>query len=185
MISEFNSFVNSILDPINTNVYFNGFLKIFLILYGTLAAPRISPSVAHIFSHSLFRLTVMALIVWVYTSDPALSILIAIMYFTTMTYITKNVVEKLYTDGEVSSELASVISGGDGPGIKTDVDKETDATLIQNSLDITKEPISVEVVADITQQPIETVTQSDELPQPPPMAFMPDDSFDLAKTSEE
>jgi hypothetical protein len=183
---EFNDNINDVLNPFLTNIYFNGFLKIFLVLYGSLAAPALPSSVAPFFSNTLFRIAVMTLIVWSYQHDPALSILVAVVYFLSMRYLSKKLTEDSYSTGIVTAEAATVLSGGSGPSIKSSDDMKIEAQKFQSVVDAAKIPVPVVptptptpvvVPASVTAPTMKST--EDHVPQVP-QAFIPDDVHNLA-----
>lgn len=78
-LNQFNSPVNSFLSPLNNN-YVSAFLRLFLVLYGGVAAPHLPNSVLKLFDNVAFRIFVLSLIVWTANHDPAISVLIAISF---------------------------------------------------------------------------------------------------------
>jgi hypothetical protein len=199
-----NRTVNSVLDPILGNPYISATLKIFLMLYGTLAAPRIPAKYGHYFSNSYVRVFVMAMIMWIFNHDPSLSILIATVYFMVMNYTTRNAVQQAVNSGFVSPDVSVVISGGSGPNIKPQSVVEAEASLMQSSVNSAKATGFVTVPsamldsgdastaanAGIPTVPSDTPANvSSMMAQTPvsangvPFAFTPDGVFDLAKVA--
>lgn len=177
-IAEFNNTINSLLNPAISNVYVNGFLKIFLVLYGSLAAPEIPSKAAPLFSNTIFRLTVMSLIVWSYNNDPALSILVAVVYFVSMHYLSKKLTKEAFSTGVVTTDTAAFFSGGSGPGIKTEREMRLDATKLQSVVN-----------SKIPQAPIQRPKQKDfnimksveQFVPMVPQAIMSEDIHNLAR----
>ncbi|RKO94514.1 hypothetical protein BDK51DRAFT_33568 [Blyttiomyces helicus] len=167
---QFNDTVNSLMDPFTANVSFAGALKVFLAVYGLLAAPRLSPKFGPLFSNSFFRIGVMAMIVWVYNHDPALAILIAVSYFLSINYILKNSLKEIAVTRIVTPEIATTISGGSGPGIKTTSVKHAEAIMMQASVNAAHSPGMLMPVLRPTASPyFEDLTTSPL----PPMSKMP------------
>lgn len=79
-VSAYNSQVNAVLSPLD-NPYVSGLLRIFLIVYGGLAAPHLPPAVLKWFDYVPFRILLLALIVWTANHDPAIAVLIAVAFF--------------------------------------------------------------------------------------------------------
>ena len=133
-IADFNNIVNSALNPLVENQAISSLLKLFLILYGSLAAPKLPVSLAPVFGNSFFRIGVMALIIWVANKDPAMAILIAVAYFVSMSYLVKNGVDIAKKAGYITSELSAVISGASGPSVKPTSLVNAEAAIMQQSV---------------------------------------------------
>lgn len=80
-----------------------------VILYASLVAPKISSSFAPIVSNMYFRIVFMSLIAWLFTKDPTLSILVAVGYYLTISYLTKNSMAEVESTGVVTSNVAQVL----------------------------------------------------------------------------
>ena len=63
------------------------FLQIFVILYGSLVAPKLPASALWIFDTFLFRVLVMFVIAMLATREPALSLLVAVAFIMTLNYL--------------------------------------------------------------------------------------------------
>lgn len=116
-IKKFNDLVNPYLSVLD-KPYVSSVLKLVLILYGSLAAPSIPVSFGPVFSNTFFRIGVMAVIAWVGNHDPALALIIAVVYFMSIKYLTKNALQQVADTGKVSTEVKILISGGSGPSVK-------------------------------------------------------------------
>lgn len=79
----FNSFVNNNLAFLN-EPFPKGFLKLFLVLYAGMAAPKLPNRILSLLDHTAFRLLVLFLVLWTGNSDPTLSLLIAVAFTVTM-----------------------------------------------------------------------------------------------------
>lgn len=188
----FNSTTNSVLDPVFANPAIASTLKLFLVLYGGLAAPSIPSKVAPLFTNSLFRIFIMFLIVWTFNHDPALSIIVAVVYFLSLTYLVKNSLAQVQQTGVVTPEIALVISGGNGPSIKSSSVKQQEASLMQSSVDASKSPgylVSPEAVLDgpgstVASAHIPTTPSGNLAENPSMMASSPDGGVPLAYSSE-
>jgi hypothetical protein len=198
-MNDFNNTVNSILDPILGNDYIRSSLYLFFIVYGSLAAPSLPPRLAPLFSNSIFRMTIMALVVWIWNKDPAVAIMVAVSYFITMHYLMQNGLAEILRTGIVSPEVAIMISGGGGPSLKPSSVIQAEAQLMQASVNNSKSPgfisapeallssgpVSTTAVAGIPSVPSETkATTASMMATYPeggmPQAFTPDDIHDLA-----
>lgn len=75
--NDFNVFVNDFLAPLE-DPYIASFLKLSLVLYAGLAAPKLPSQLLGLLDQPVFRVVILSLVVWTGTKDPALSLLIAI-----------------------------------------------------------------------------------------------------------
>lgn len=82
-LRSYNSDINSALSPLE-NPGVAAVLRLFLVLYGGLAAPHLPNSVLKWFDFVPFKLLVLFLIVWSANHDPAIAILIAVGFFVSM-----------------------------------------------------------------------------------------------------
>lgn len=76
LLNNFNTNVNDLLAPLNTPVP-SYLLKLFIVLYAALAAPQLPDPVLDLFEHPVFRIVVMALVIWTSSRDPATSLIVA------------------------------------------------------------------------------------------------------------
>ncbi len=76
-LGGYNALVNGYMAPLETPVL-SAVLRLFLVLYGGLAAPSLPPAILKLFDNAAFRIAVMALIVWTANKDPATAILISV-----------------------------------------------------------------------------------------------------------
>ena len=138
-LSDFNDLVNDNLSVLD-NPYIAASLKLFLVLYGGLAAPKLPVRFGKFFSHSVFRMAVLALILWTGNKDPALSLVIAVSWLLTMDYFTKNSLKQVASTGNVSQDVSIIISGGGGPSIKSSSQIQAEASLMQAAVTAGKAP---------------------------------------------
>ena len=82
-LRSYNDNINDSLSPLD-NPSIAGFLKLFLVLYGGLVAPKLPNSVLQWFNFVPFKLLVLFLILYTANKDPALSILIATSFYASM-----------------------------------------------------------------------------------------------------
>lgn len=132
-LAQFNATVNSSLSFLDDPIV-GGFLKLFLVLYGGLAAPSLPPKVAALFTNTYFRIVILGLVLWIANRDPALSVMIATVFFVSLSYATKNAVTQVVTTGKVTPEVAVIISGGSGPSIKPAGVVQQEARIISESV---------------------------------------------------
>ena len=75
--NTFNTIINDFLAPLEDD-YIASFLKLSLVLYAGLAAPKLPLQILSLLDIAVFRVVVLSLVVWTGTKDPAMSLLIAI-----------------------------------------------------------------------------------------------------------
>lgn len=75
--TAFNQFANDFLAPLE-DPYIASFLKLSLVLYAGLAAPKLPSQVLGLLDKPLFRILILSLVVWTGTRDPSMSLLIAV-----------------------------------------------------------------------------------------------------------
>jgi hypothetical protein len=114
-MNEFNNSVNAILNPIFDNEIGNAVLKISLILYGAMAAPRLPVALSPYISNAWVKILIMILIIWIWNKDPGVAILVAVGYYLTIHYILKNGLEWVERTGVVPTGLSNVLSGSTVP----------------------------------------------------------------------
>lgn len=195
---EFNTTTNSILDTFYGNPFISAALRLFIVLYGSLAAPQIPVKWGPFLSHSVTRVVIMALIIWVGNHDAILSLLLALSWMLTMNYLTKNAVSEVAETGQVTPDVAVIISGGNGPSISNSVTMKNEAVLMQASVDNIKSsgpqavdaaaPPSTAANAGIASIPSGTPASNPTMmAEKPaglvPQAFAPDGIHDLAAAS--
>lgn len=76
--------IDTILNRTFKNVYITTSIKVFLILYAALAAPRLSPNILGLFDNTLFRITLSFIIVFMATKDVSIALLIAVAFVLTL-----------------------------------------------------------------------------------------------------
>ena len=115
--------IKNVLD----NVYVSGAIKIFIILYAVLAAPKLPSWIAKLFHHSVFQVVVFALIAYTATKDVGISLLIAVAFFVSFHAYTRHLLNKVAnkskdalgmvykTDGVLESNYGK--SADDGRGL--------------------------------------------------------------------
>ncbi len=77
------------------NVYVSGLVKIFIILYAALAAPKLPEWIARLFHHPAFQVIFFALIAYTATKDLGISLLLAIAFFVSFHSYTRFVLGKV------------------------------------------------------------------------------------------
>jgi hypothetical protein len=82
-------------ENVLNNVYVSGFVKIFIILYAVLAAPKLPSWIAKLFHHWSFQIVIFALIAYMATKDISIAILIAVAFFISFHTYTRHVLSKV------------------------------------------------------------------------------------------
>ena len=82
-LRTYNTDLNSMLSPLEQPVI-AGLLRLFLVLYGGMFAPALPDSILKWFGFVPFRIFILFLIVWTANRDPALAILIAVAFYTSI-----------------------------------------------------------------------------------------------------
>jgi hypothetical protein len=197
-MDEFNSTVNGILDPVFDNDFILGTLRVFLVLYGGLAAPKLPLSWSPYFANTYTRILVMIFIIWIFNKDPTVAVLVAVGYYLSIHYLLNAGLQWASQTGIVPQELSSLISGGGGPTIKPSSVIQAEAALMQESLAASKAtgyvtppeavvsgPVSTGAVAGIPTIPSGTAANVPSMMATDPkggvpVAFTPDHIYDLA-----
>lgn len=99
--------VQNYLDVLNFNLqqtlanpYVSSLLLIFFIMYAGLAAPALPKVVARLFDYSIFKMLILALILYINNFSPAIAIMIAVGFFISLQTLSRSKVFDLA--GEVS-----------------------------------------------------------------------------------
>lgn len=89
VINSFDSSVNNLMSYVNKNEYISSALALFLILYASLAAPKIPRSFAKVFDNNLVKLFMFFLIAYIARKNPTVAIIGAIGLMVTLIAINK------------------------------------------------------------------------------------------------
>ena len=92
VVSQVEKILNRALD----NVYLNTALKVFLVLYAALAAPKFPPRLAFLMDNIFVRIGISFLIVFMALRDPGLALVIAVAFIITLQ--TANKLKLINTD---------------------------------------------------------------------------------------
>jgi hypothetical protein len=76
--------VNEALNEVFSNPYSKTILTMFLVLYGGLAAPKLPKVIVDLFDNDVFRVIILAAVVYMGNRDPKLAIMIAIGFVISM-----------------------------------------------------------------------------------------------------
>ena len=120
--------------PFADNDFALSALKIFLTVYGGLAAPKIPLSWSPYFANTYTRILVMMLIIWFFNKDPAVAVLVAVSYYLSIHYLLNKGLQYTAQTGLVPPELSVLVSGGAGPSIKPTSVIQAEAALMQDSV---------------------------------------------------
>jgi hypothetical protein len=81
---EFNKKVNSAMSIVDNNKIISTVVCLFLVLYASLAAPKLPKSITQIFKNFWFKLIFMFLIAYMATHNPAVAIISAVALLITL-----------------------------------------------------------------------------------------------------
>jgi len=113
-MEQFNTIVNQNLGWVHENKYVLPVLSLFLGMYAALARPKLPNFIAKLFENPVFRLVVIAYIIYRGNKDPQLSLMIAAAFLITMHMINKKSVEVM-SDGCSCSVETSYICPDNQP----------------------------------------------------------------------
>ncbi len=119
-MEQFNSVVNQKLGWIHENKYVLPVLSLFLGVYAALARPKLPKFIAKLFENPVFRLVMIAYIIYRGNKDPQLSLMIAAAFLITMHMINKQQVEAIsinYDDPNPSGLLKPRYDDPDASGL--------------------------------------------------------------------
>ncbi len=94
-MEQFNTVVNQNLGWVHENKYVLPVLSLCLGMYAALARPKLPSFIAKLFENPVFRLVVIAYIIYRGNKDPQLSLMIAAAFLITMHMINKQQIESL------------------------------------------------------------------------------------------
>ena len=77
------------MDFLHTNPYVKGALTLFLIMYASMARPELPPVVKKLFENPIFRLAILALIVYNGNQNPEVSIITALFFILSMNQLSE------------------------------------------------------------------------------------------------
>lgn len=88
MLKQLESFVNNSLSFLD-NPYAKNIIKMFLVLYAGLAAPRLPAFLATLFNNALFRIVVLFLIAYLGLKDTTIALLSAVAFTLSIIFLKK------------------------------------------------------------------------------------------------
>lgn len=108
-IVDSNKIINDFLVPVTKNQAFLIVLKFIIVLYAALVAPKITSMSAPFITNPAFKVFILSLIVWVYSKDPTLSVLVGMGYFMSLTYLTANSTQEMIQSGVMTPAIAQAL----------------------------------------------------------------------------
>jgi hypothetical protein len=88
MLNQLESFVNKSLSFLD-NPYAKNIIKMLLVLYAGLAAPRLPSFLASLFNNAIFRIVVLFLIAYLGLKDPTIALLSAVAFTLSIIFLKK------------------------------------------------------------------------------------------------
>ena len=82
------------------NKYVSTVLSVLLAVYGGMAAPTLPPYIQKLFGNEIFRIVVLALIVYKGQRDPQLALMIAVAFVVTMNYLNESTIKENFRQVE-------------------------------------------------------------------------------------
>ena len=86
--------VDQYLNMAFTNPYTKSILTLFLVLYGGLAAPKLPESLLKLFDNQMFRIIILALIVYMGQKDAMFAIMMAVAFVISMNTLNQKKTQK-------------------------------------------------------------------------------------------
>ena len=104
--------IQNTMNMLESNVYFSTLLKLFLVMYAGMAAPKLPSVVANLFDYNIFKVFILFLVLATSKFDVGLSIMIAVAFFVSMTTLNKyQTIDKLMAyPKELAGRAKEVIS---------------------------------------------------------------------------
>jgi hypothetical protein len=151
-VADFNNAINRNLGFARSNTIISSVLKLFLIMYGSYAAPNIKPQVAPYLSNPYVRVGVMALVIWTVDFDVGLAILIAVVFLMTTRHLVRNAAVEVGAAGGAvkGTALQLLANGGLGP-VPVGAQIGTPQKILQNTLPAVKDTKSAPAAAAAPQ----------------------------------
>jgi len=82
-------YVDQVLNTVSNNVYISTALGAFLVVYGGLAGPKLPSFIKNLFKNPIFKVLVLAYIMYRGNKNPQLSIMIAVAFTVTLNLISE------------------------------------------------------------------------------------------------
>lgn len=93
--------VDTTLSSIFSDKYASTAITLFLVLYGGLAAPKLPGFIVKLFDNPIFKILILALIVYNGNRDPAFAIMIAVTFTITLNTISKQKFMEGFADDDI------------------------------------------------------------------------------------
>ena len=95
-MNNLNNYLNNSLRFVNSNVYASTIIGLFLVLYGGLAKPKLPSFIRNLFNNPIFRVLILALIMYRGNKNPQLSIMLAVAFVITLNLVSEQeTIEKI------------------------------------------------------------------------------------------
>lgn len=95
-----------------TNPYTKSILTLFLVLYGGLAAPKLPDSLLKLFDNQMFRIIILALIVYMGQKDAMFAIMIAVAFVISMNTLNQKKIKEKFSFWEEDENYAKLLICG-------------------------------------------------------------------------
>lgn len=96
--------VESYLNIGKSNNYLTAALTIFVILYGSLAAPKLPPFIANLFNNPIFRLLCLFTIAWLASRNAQVAIIVAVVFTLVMNMLNVQQMAEGFVAGMTNEE---------------------------------------------------------------------------------
>jgi hypothetical protein len=104
----FNSLINNNLKTLKSDAILKSVFTLSLILYAGFAAPSLPDSVLVLFDNPFFRIIILALVMWNINDDPAMSIMLAMVFVMVVNTLSgKKLLEKF----ELLDQTTNILPG--------------------------------------------------------------------------
>jgi len=90
--------LDSTLNQAFANPYFTAVVTIFIVVYGSMAAPNLPDFLANLFDYSLFKMLILTLILLINNYNPMVAITMAIAFFISLQTLSRLRLRKLAND---------------------------------------------------------------------------------------
>lgn len=133
MAASLDNLLASLLRPLEQPVVSDA-LRLFLILYGGLAAPALPLGVSQYLSNTFVRIGVCALVLWAAQRDVGLAVLMAAVYLASLTFATKKAIHHCAKTGKVTPEVQVIVTANSGPSIKPNDVVQAESQIMKDSV---------------------------------------------------
>ncbi len=134
--------VDQYLNMAFTNPYTKSILTLFLVLYGGLAAPKLPESLLKLFDNQMFRIIILALIVYMGQKDAMFAIMMAVAFVISMNTLNQKKTQKKlkenfshwYDEIELAACAATCATAVIEDGVMPPADTDCYECLVENGL---------------------------------------------------